>query len=201
MKKIICIVFSLCTINIAGKGQDNSFYAKGYLLNNKDTTWCKIWFNPKAPYFNDNITTWQNEEAKVISLENNKDLIGFGITEEGYQTHLGRIRVQGLNSWIFLYVKKVVTGVVELYEYKYTFVEKKQTSFDISGENFSAYYICRTDINPAAYPTWLKQLKKKKIVPFLKGFPELEKIVDEIMTPKEIADLLIQYNVWVSGKK
>jgi len=201
MKKFAFIPILIYIQTASINAQDNSFYAKGYLLNNKDTSWTKIWFNPNSPYFQEEITVWQNEETKTISLADNKELTGFGIIEEGYQIHFGKVRSQGLKSWLYFYAKKIVTGTVELYELPLFAVRKDPESYKLLRENYSDYYIARTDNNSTSYPTLLNQLKKNKISPFLKGYPGLADIPNETLTPERLAELIKQYNTWYKNSK
>ncbi len=200
MKKFVCFFILAFTITTFVKAQNQGFYADGYLLYNKDTSWCKIWFDPANPDFNDSLTTWYKDEGKTILLENNKDLSGFGIVQRGYKTDFGKIRLQGLKSWIYTYAKKLVSGTVELYEVPFTEMKKDPASMKLLREEFAAYYIARTDNNSSAYPTQLKQLKKKKIAPFLPEYPELKDVTDNTMTAEEVAGLLRRYNAWYKEK-
>jgi predicted metalloprotease len=58
----------------------------------------------------------------------------------------------------------------------------------------TAYYIARIDANPFRNSIRLKRLKKKRFASFLTGFPELEKVSEEIMSLEKIVERLRQYN-------
>lgn len=196
MKKIIAIFFLIQILSNAVRAHSYGFYVDGYLLYNKDTTWCRLWFNPDTPYYNKEIVTWHKEEAKIISLENNGDLTGFGITQKGHQMNFGKIRIKSASSWIYAYPKKLAVGVVELYEVPLLFFEKDTDSYKLLTKIISDYYIGRTDNSSFVYPTLLKQLKKKKIAPFLTGYPNLNEITDDEMKPEDVLALVNQYNTW-----
>ena len=199
MKRFVCLGITSFVISIAIKAQDQGFYADGYLLYNKDTSWCKIWFDPSNYNFSDSLITWNKDEEKVIPLINNKELAGFGIIQKGYKMDFGKIRLQGLKSWVYTYTKKLVTGAVELYELPFTEMKKDPGSMKLLREEFAAYYIARTDKPTSDFPTQLKQLRKKKIAPFLPDYPELKEMND-VMTAEEVAGLIRRYNAWFKEK-
>lgn len=201
MKRIIFCIGFVFVLGTTVKAQRSPFYVDGYLLYNKDTTLCRIWLNPDTPYFKEDITVWLNEESKIISLEKDiKNLDGFGITQKGYQMHFGKIRVQGLSGWRYQFALKPVTGLVELYEMRYREIKKDSASYKLLiSDAFSVYFIGRSD--QTSYPILLKELKKKKISPFLKGYPYLKDVPDRTLSPQEVADLLLKYNTWAAGQK
>ncbi|HWR34013.1 MAG TPA: hypothetical protein VN451_10815 [Chitinophagaceae bacterium] len=201
MRKNIFLFGVLLFMIEVANSQSYGFFTNGYLLYNKDTIHCRIWFNPDTPYFKKEIIVWLNEESKNISLENNNQLTGFGITQSDYKMNLGKIRLQGLASWNYVYAKKLVTGKVELFELPITSLKKDPESYGLVRDNLVAYFIGTSGNDTYSYPVFLKSLKKKKISPFLDGYPELVRISDKEMTPSELVELLVRYNNWYTNKE
>lgn len=195
MRNLFCIILLCCSPAIKSSAQGSGFYLDGYIIQKTDTTICRIWFNPASPAYIDEMTVWLNDTSQTISFEKDKSLVGFGFTQQGYRAHYGRIRLQGLNSWVYAFAKKLVTGTLELYELPYGLLKKDPESLGLKREFFSAYYINRTDHESPSLPTLLKSMKKKEILGFIKDFPNL-KDIPSVFTPQELLDLVKQYNAW-----
>lgn len=200
MKRLLQI--SLLLINFyQANAQDNSFYAKGYLLYGKDTTPCKIWITPPSISFDDTLFTWQNEQEVIVVATQNEKLTGFGITETGYATHFGRVKLASHHGMKIYVCKKIVTGVAELYEYPYLEITKAPDSYQLEHQKRYLYFIGRTDSNPAAFPVLLNPPKKKTVAAVLKGFQPVENADKNIFSPEELVNLVIQFNNWYPPTK
>lgn len=175
-------------------GQNAAYYADGYLLYGKDTSRCKIWFNPASPYFNKSITVWQNDRAVNISLIKNQSLTGFGITDNDYDLHYGKIEFDGKKGKADLYVLKIVAGVLELYEYHYVLFATLRGTIKTTQKDYFNYYLKRTDTNPDSYPTLLSALTKKNILPFINDNKTLSEEIKEKLTPEELFEVVVRYN-------
>lgn len=193
MKKLLLIILTGLIIS-KSNSQKAEYYANGYLLYGKDTTWCKIWFNHSSPFFKASITTWQKDTTVEISLINNNTLTGFGITDDDYNLHYGRIKVDGKSGKVNMYVLKIVAGTLELYEQHYTRVAAIQGTMNITRKDYFNYYLGRTDATPIPEPVLLKSLKKKFILPFISDNKKLCEELQEKLTPEELAAIVIRYN-------
>lgn len=201
MKGLIGLLVML-TYASGTKGQSYGYYLDGYLLIKKDTTRCKLWFNPDTPYFKNELNALINYESRIISLEKNDSLSGFGIVSQEYKVDYGKIRLQGLNSWEYNYARKIVTGIVELYEYPFFLVKRDTASMGLIREKVSAYFISRTDNEKKDYPEFIKSMRIKKIAKYLNSYPDIGKLPDREMSPDELAELLRTYNSWfTSGRR
>jgi hypothetical protein len=209
VKKIVFpLLFLITTTSVESQtdglvvnSKPGGFFVDGYLLYNKDSTRCRLWFYPGNFNFEDSLLVWLNEKPKTIPLAKNDSLVGFGITQQGYRMHFGKLRLQGLKSHIYTFAKKLVTGPVELYEFPVTVTRKDPHSFGLIHETFSDYYLARSDDKKFSFPVFIKQLKKKKIAEFLTGFPGLKKFEKDSLTPEETVDVVQQYNEWLASQK
>lgn len=192
MKHFLLIIFTALIVSLS-KGQSAEYYANGYLLYGKDTTWCKIWFNPSSPFFKASITTWQKDTAVEISFTDTK-LTGFGITDNDYNLHYGKIIVDGKKGKTNMYVLKIVAGTLELYEHHYVLVATVRGTLNTTRKDYFNYYLGRTDIEPASTPVKLPALKKKFILPFISDNKKLCDELQEKLTPEELAAVVIRYN-------
>lgn len=191
----------ILSVNLS-QAQDKSFFASGYLLYCKDTTWCRIWLDPEVPYFKSELTVWLNEEvSKIISLTNNDNLTGFGITEKGYEQHLGKINADLPYRKVTMYVNKLVTGAVEIYRHVYQMVVTNRTSLATKRDNYENYYIGRTDTGICRMPGLLRSFSVKKISAYLNNFPEMKTMTSKNLTPEELILLVNRYNEWCQQNK
>jgi hypothetical protein len=193
MKKLLLIILTGLIIS-KSNSQKAEYYANGYLLYGKDTTWCKIWFNPSSPFFKASISTWQKDTTVEISLVKNNTLTGFGIIDEDYNLHWGRIIVDGKSGKINMYVLKIVAGTLELYEHHYVKVSTLRGTMNTTRQDYFNYYLGRTDANPILEPALLKSLKKKFVLPFISDNKKLCEELKEKLTPEELVAIVIRYN-------
>lgn len=198
MKKLILLfIYTSATIVVHGQG----FFVDGYLLYGKDTTKCRLWYEPGNFNFNDSLTIWADEKSSAIALNKKDNLVGLGITHLEYKSDYGKIRLQGTNSLIYSFAKKLVTGTVELYELPITVMKKDPSSLKLIKESFSDYYITRTDNDKFEWPVFIKQLKKKKIADFIFNFPGLKEIKEDMLFPEQAVALVKEYNEWFKNNK
>lgn len=181
--------------------QDKSFFAKGYLLHFKDTTPCRIWLNPDAPYFKADLTVWINDTSRIISLNRNDSLTGFGITETGYERHLGKIKAELPGRTVPIYVPKLVTGPVEIYEHIFMMTITNHSTEVTRKENYVNYYIGKTDSTDYQPAELVRSFTVKKMHRYFGDFSELGKIKEKKITPEQLIDLARAYNDWYIQKK
>lgn len=200
IKNLILFLVILFAKNLSA--QDKSFFANGYVLNNKDTTWCRIWLDPDKPYFNSELVIWLNDEvSKVLSLSNNDSLTGFGITEKGYEQDLGKVITELPAKKIVVYAKKLVTGPAELYRYAFSIVKTNQSTEVTTRENYEHYYLGRTDTREFQMPEIIYSLSVKKIKSFFADYPGIAAITRKYLTTDELITLVQQYNEWYQQNK
>jgi len=171
--KLYIFISALLTVPLLSDAQDAPFFAKGYLIYNKDTTWCKIWFDPQRPQYKGKIIVqYDEQQVREILFIRKDSLDGFGIIEKDYVFHYGKVNFKGWNFLATVYPRKLVAGTVELMKYRtasYTYGIQNDPTI------FKHYYINRTDVNRISLPKKITSLKMKKIVPFIREYPELEK--------------------------
>lgn len=194
-------IFFLLLISGRVHAQESGFYANGYLLYGKDTSWCKVWINPASLKFTDTLITWQYDQQIPVVFPAQTRLTGFGITEPGYISHYGRVKFKTHNGEKVSPCRKIVTGTAELYEHPYMEMRKAPNSFQLEYRQFFLYFIGRTDEDPASFPVLLNPPKKKKVAAVLKNFPGLKDPEANVYTGTELAGLVMQFNEWFHQTK
>jgi len=190
-------------------------YIDGYALRGNDTIWCKIKVMNKHIYTTMSVTLLT--EDKEISFPAGGLIRGFGLEYDGKKFDLGTVIVErklGSNSSeVPQYVPKIVTGAVELYEYKYRIIITKRTSVNdlpkpgstiSSQEDFVNFYIARTDTSSPALtaPVLLNSFRKKDIEPYIAdNFELITGLEKKKLSKTELITVLKEYNRWAKEKK
>lgn len=214
MKKSIIIVITVLNYFQLLAQHSTPDYLNGYALKGVDTISCKISFNPRndAP------------KAAVKMLINDEELTffpggpvtGYGVEADGEWYHYGAVEVEtklgAQRRTSILFVKKLVAGAIDLYEYTYVIYttkkvtvngEEKPGSSSSSSQSYTDYYIGKTDSanTVLAKPVILSSFRLKDIEPYISDNAELMANAEKKFSLKKLVALLNEYNNWSSGKR
>ena len=214
MRKEIFLLLLSCLAGMVVHAQATDDYKNGYVLKGKDTVWCKIRFNSNHDHATKAVRLMiDNEEATLYA---GGSITGFGVEDQGQKYHYGvvdvEISVANRRTANLIYVKKIVAGVIDLYEYPYSIVTNKKTTVNgiekpgtatTSKQNITNYYIAKTDSlfpalsTPAFFPTF----RKKDVEPYINDNTDMIATAEKRFSLKELIALINEYNNWYSEKK
>lgn len=214
MRKIFFTTLLSLNFLIVTAQKIDSEYKTGYALRGKDTLKCKLYIDTRTDYPKTFIKLLIGEE--FITFFAGGPITGFGVEESGESIHYGVIdveRVLGTNRvGNLMYLKKMVAGVIDFYEYSYSFVQR--TTKTVNGvlqpnatsnitKNFTNYYISKTDSAAPGLitPVVLTSFRKKDLELYLNDNADLFAKIEKKISLKELVAAIKEYNAWYLENK
>jgi hypothetical protein len=208
----ISIFLSFAIQTIAG--QNTPDLKNGYALKGSDTIGCKVRMNSKQDHGSAAITLMiDGEEARFYP---GGPISGFGYEKDGEMQHFGTVDVEvsvpSKTMSNLYFVRKIVAGIIDLYQYEYSVTTSKRTTVNgvekpgsatSTSQRFSNHYIAKTDPSAPhlATPVLLPAFRKKDLEPFFSDNPALLANADKRLSQKELIELLNAYNSWYIKNK
>lgn len=216
MKATIYLILLLClAYESIAQGKDNSEkYKKGYALKGKDTIWCRVLFSSKFDDARNVVNLLINDEESTFFTGG--PITGFGAEENGSKYDYGFVDVDvSVGNRQFsnlLFVKKLVAGTIDLYEYTYSISTTKRTTINgeekpgsatTSSQSYTNHYIAKTDSTKPvlATPVLLPSFRKKDLESYLTDNVDLLAKAEKRFSLKELIEVLKEYNNWSLEKK
>jgi hypothetical protein len=213
-KSYLILLLCLSHYTIAAQTKNNTDkYKDGYALKGKDTIWCKVSFNSKYDDARKSITLLiKDEEATFFA---GGTITGFGIEgdDENYDYGIVDVEVSVADRRManLLFVKKLATGTIDLYEYSYSIFKTKRTTINgieqpgstTNSQRYTNNYISKTDSTKPilATPVLLPSFRKKDLEPYINDNTELLVRVEKRFSIKELIAVIKEYNNWSLEKK
>ncbi len=189
-------------------------YKDGYVLKGKDTIWCKVLFNSKHEHGTKAIPVIIDNEE--ITFYAGGSITGYGVKEDNEEYNYGTVDVEisvvNRRMANLLFVKKIVAGTIDLYEYSYSIRMTKRTtvngiekpgSTSTTTQKFTTHYIAKIDTAAPmlATPTPLTSFRKKDLEPYIRDNTVMMANTEKRFSLKELFVLLKEYNNWCLEKK
>lgn len=209
MNKIVTLAFLLiCQYQLIAQKNESGF-KKGYLLKGLDTISCEIDYGSKGKMSHGYPKAkLENDEFNIY---NTGMFSGFGYEDDGKWYHFGEVTVgvklgtQQRENKFFL--KKLVAGTIDLYEYSYVIGTTTTTKIDgvekpgsatSTRQEFTNYYIGKNDTANAALlkPILISSFRKKDIEPYVADNADMTSNLNKKYKLKELIVLLNEYNLW-----
>lgn len=185
---------------------NNSTYKNGYALKGKDTIYCKVLFESKYNEARKSVKVLINDDEATFFAGGS--ITGFGIEEEGIKQDYGAVDVEILvgreRRVNVMYVKKIVAGVINLYEYSYNTTTTKRTTINgveqpgsvTTTQTYTNYYIAKTDSTKPilATPVILPGYRKKDLESYLSDNAVLFAREEKKYSLKELIATIKEYN-------
>lgn len=205
MKTIFVITILYCFYCCPLLAQSGIAYRDGYVLNGKDTVWCKVNFSIQPPNYGRYLGIIVNNVELIDS--GRTEITGFGFEEEGQQYDYGVVRIERQYSReVFadtVFARKLVAGAIDLYEYNYMHYYTRRSSNNTTTVNVTDYYIAKADsASTLAMPVLLSKLKKREIAGYVSDNPDLyAKLQQRKMPIQKLVAILQEYNRWHKNKR
>lgn len=208
MKTTFLHTVLLCLFCYSVYPQSSIDYKDGYALKEKDTVWCKVYFNTGSPDFSKNVRLIIDGEEMIFLA--GSAITGFGFEENKKRHDYGTVEVETQAGTTMvkksLFVRKLVAGTIDLYEYSYLVYSTRRrssgtgppTEATTTQKYFTYNYIAKADsAAPAlAIPVLLSILKKKEIAAYVSDNADMFAKLDKAVSVKQLADILREYNKW-----
>ncbi|MBI5858953.1 MAG: hypothetical protein HZB42_15075 [Sphingobacteriales bacterium] len=210
MKKIFGLIISFVTSFNALAQENNNTFKNGYALKGMDTIWCKIFFDSKHDHPVKTIKLLIAGEETIFYAGGT--ITGFGLAENGVAYNYGTVDVEtsigDRRMANMLFVKKLVAGRIDFYEYSYSVhksttktvtrdgIQQPPTTTSSTTQTFFDYYIAKNDsLKPAlSKAVLLSSFKIKDIEPYVSDYPDLLTKAEKRFTMKELIIFLNEYN-------
>lgn len=201
MKRIASLSIAIISGICSSYSQEK--YLDGYALKGNDTIYCKV---QKGKNDVSMASVKLLIEGEEITFYPGGPVTGFGTTNEDY--HFGalkaEVQVGNRNVSNFYYVRKLVTGRVELYEYSYFVTTTRRTTVNgveqpgstSNTQRNTKYFISKHDSNsgPAALPIPLPSFKSKDLEHYFSDQPDLFANAEKRFSTKELVAFIKEYN-------
>ena len=176
MKINFCLAVILLLFQQSTHAQGKEFPGKfkdGYALRGADTIRCEVQFNSNHDHAFRSVTVLINVEE--VTFFAGGPITGFGVEDDGKQYDYGTVDVEvsvpNRRTANLLFIKKLVAGTIDLYEYSYSVVTTKRTT--VNGvekpgssssitQNTTNHYIAKNDpgapglVTPVLLPSFKK---------------------------------------------
>jgi len=157
-------------------GQATPDVKEGYALKGNDTIRCNVRLNNKQDHGSAAITLMiDGEEARFYP---GGPISGFGYEKDGEMQHFGTVAVEvsvpSRTMSNLYFVKKIVSGIIDLYQYEYSIYTTKRTTVNgvekpgtatSTSQRITNHYIAKTDPSAPhlATPVLLPPFRKKDL--------------------------------------
>ncbi|MEO6612465.1 MAG: hypothetical protein ABIT05_06990 [Chitinophagaceae bacterium] len=187
-------------------------FKEGYALKGTDTIKCKVLFDSKHDHSQRAVTLLINSEE--ITFFAGGTITGYGLEDEGRKYDYGSVDLEVLigpeRRANILFLKKLVAGSIDLFEYSYRTVTTKRTTINgveqpgstSTSQSSTNYYIAKTDSAAPVLsrPVILSSFRKKDLEPYIKDNTEIMNDGEKRYNLKELIALINKYNEWYSAK-
>lgn len=213
MKKIVVLMIQFCMAAYTIAAQSHGEYKNGYVLKGADTIWCKVRFDPRHDHGQKAVQCLINNEE--VTFYAGGTITGFGTEDDGTKYDYGtvdtEVAVRDRRIANLLFLKKLVAGRIDLYEYSYKTMTTKRTtvngvekpgSASTTTQNFTNHYIAKTDSSGLlTTPITLPAFRKKDLEKYLGDYPELFAREEKKYSLKELIAVIKEYNAWYAAGK
>jgi hypothetical protein len=183
-------------------------FKEGYALKGADTIKCKILFDSKHDHSQKAVTLLINGEE--ITFYAGGTITGYGLEEEGIKYDYGSVDLEVLigreRRANILFLKKIVAGTIDFFEYNYRTVTTKRTTINgmeqpgstSTTQSSTNYYIAKTDSAAPVLsrPVILSSFRKKDLEPYIRDNTEIMNDGAKRYSLKELIALIKKYNDW-----
>jgi hypothetical protein len=181
------ITFIILSCPLAAAAQAK--YLDGYAIKVNDTIYCKVLFDPNT-FIKTSVTLLIDDSP--FEYNAGGPVWSYGIRHDNGVTHYGTVSWYNGNRRRNIFIKKIVTGKVELYQHIYTLIRTTRGTGNNITEHHEDYYIARTNDPDLSTPRLLRDLRWKLIEKYIYDFPALEK--SKKLNIQGLIQLLKEYN-------
>lgn len=183
-----------------------SNFVQGYALKGTDTLWCEVKFDPKHDHAQKSVTLRiGSEETSFIA---GGSITGYGLEYNGVYYDYGAVDVEIMigpqRRANIIFIRKIVAGIIDLYEYEYKITTTRTTTRDgvvqpgssSNSQSHTNYYIAKSDsLQPVlANPVLLPGYRKKDLERYLSDNAALFAKEEKKYSHKELIATLKEYN-------